>query len=91
MSIDIGRTENSKILQQNVMKKYDARIVKMAIDPSGGRSSEPYPASNKTTHEVTIKTNDETKLAYLKQDQDTNEPTLLNYDTKQPLTNLEKK
>ena len=90
-SIDIGRTENTKILQQNISKKYDAKIIKMATDPNSGRSASPYPASNKTTHEVTIKVNGETKLAYLKQDQDTNEPTLLNYDTKQPLTNLEKK
>ena len=86
-SVDVGRMENNKILQHNIMEKYDARIVKMGMT-NQGRSSEPYPASNKTTHEVTIKVNGETKLAYLKQDQDTNEPTLLNYDTKQPLTDI---
>lgn len=80
--------DNMNILQSNVSKKYNTQITEMGHNDSARGA--PYSPKETKTHDVTIIIDGKTQLAYLKQDPETFEPTLLDYDTKQPLKNLEK-
>ena len=78
--------DNMRILQTNVSKKYDTQITGMGIKP--GTRGSTYDSTDKETHEVTIVVKGKSTLAYLQQDEKTNEPTLLDYDTKQPMQDI---
>lgn len=78
--------ENDQILTRNISQKYNAQITQMGSN-SLNRGA-PYSPTDKSMHEVTIIANGESKLAYLEQDESTNEPTLYHYDTKKPLTEI---
>ena len=80
--------ENMNILQSNVAKKYDTQITEMGHDEYA-RGAAFSPKETKM-HDVTIVVNGKTELAYLEQNPNTHEPTLYDYDTKQPLKSLEK-
>lgn len=80
--------DNMNILQSNVSKKYNTQITEMGHDDYARGA--PYSPKETKTHEVTILVDGKSELAYLKQDPETFEPTLLDYDTKQPLKSLEK-
>jgi hypothetical protein len=78
--------ENDKVLDHNIAQKYNARITQMGHQETNRGAA--YNPTDKSMHEVTIVANGESKLAYLQQDERTNEPTLYNYDTKKPLTDI---
>lgn len=76
---------NKRVLAENISKKYEyTQVVKHELRTR----SDPYSPTSKEMHGVTILVNGESRLAYLQQDEKTNEPTLFNYDTKQPLTDI---
>lgn len=81
--------DNYNILQTNISKKYNATITNMGEKPSSRGAS--YSPTDKRTHEVTIVADNKSQLALLAQDEKTNEPTLLDYDTQQPKTDILKK
>lgn len=85
LSYSIDNEKNLEILHHNVAQKYgsDIEIIDMGIKPNS--KGAPYRAIDWQSHEVKIKTGDKTSLAILSQDKNTNEPTLLNFDTRQPL------
>lgn len=78
--------ENDKVLDHNIAQKYNARITQMGHQQTNRGAA--YSPTDKAMHEVTVVANGESKLAYLQQDERTNEPTLYNYDTKKPLTDI---
>lgn len=80
--------ENMNILQSNVSKKYKTQITEMGHDEYARGAA--YSPKETKMHDVTITVNGKSQLAYLEQNPNTNEPTLYDYDTKQPLKSLEK-
>lgn len=82
----LAQDQNRTILNQNIAKKYDAQVTEQ-----GMKNRDQYSPTDKQQHKVMIMADGKSIPAYLAQDETTNEPTLFDYDTKKPLTNLEKK
>lgn len=81
----LAQDGNRRVLAENISQKYaNTQVVKHELRTR----SDPYPPTSKKMHGVTISVHGESRLAYLQQDEKTNEPTLFNYDTKQPLTDI---
>lgn len=89
-SYSVDNNTNMEILKQNIAQKYGDQIelTDMGIAPNS--KGAPYRAVAWQAHEVKIKTDGKTSVAILSQDKDTNEPTLVDFDTKQPLPELNK-
>lgn len=79
----LAQDDNRTILNQNIAKKYDAQVTEQ-----GMKNRDAYSPTDKQQHKVMIMANGKSMPAYLQQDEKTNEPTLFNYDTKQPLTDI---
>lgn len=84
--LNVKNNDNDRILQTNVSKKYDAVITDMGIRPQSRGSH--YSPTYKEAHEVKILVAEKEQLAILIQDETTNEPTFLDFNTKEPLTNF---
>ena len=85
ISYSVDNNSNMDVLKQNITQKYgsEVEIVDMGVKPNS--KGAPYRAIDWEAHEVKIKTSGKTSVAVLSQNKDTNEPTLTDFDTHQPL------
>lgn len=86
----VDNNANMDILKQNIAQKYgdQIEITSMGVNPNS--KGAPYRAVDWTSHEVKIKVDGKTSVAILSQNKDTYEPTLVDFDTKQPLPEFRK-